>query len=411
MVGKKHVKVSPRGTSGTGSWTAPVLASFKRVFKMMLKEFKLIKTDVPNLLLALVVPPLLIVVFSFMMSFSGEPPVVNVAIITYDSNAFFDETSTTIDKDASFTAPVVDALNSSEGVFLVEFFNATENEYAMDDARMLLNQGQVQAIVIIPVEFSEFLDHGLPGIIDTVVDASDLLKIQVNLNVIQGAIDNFTRVNGLTPWFVDEVVPLYGIPEGYNPDFNMNMGLVLPFVMIGISMVLTILVVVQEKPVPRLLLTPVTKAELLLSKYLTYTALLSVQSVSVLVATLFSGLYIIGQPSDLFGALFMLGFSGVCVGIFISSVSNTKTEANQLFFAFFIVLFLLSGIFIPIDGMPPAIQVIAYSLPLAHGAPIINEITTKGASLATPAFFILVLISAVFIILSFIIFTRKRMEV
>lgn len=383
---------------------------FKRIIEMMVKEFKLIKTDIPNLFIALIAPPLIIILFSIMISFTTAPSPINVIMVSYDSNNFFQENASVITTDSDYTPPLIDSFNQSSSTNLKGFYNATEYPYAMDDAYDLLYSGQVDAIIVVPVEFSEFLKLDYPGLLESIPDASELLDVQTILNSIQDAVDLFIETNNLTPFYLDKSTELYMIPEGYNADFNYNMGLVMPFMMMGISMVLTILVVVQEKPTPRLTLTPVKKSEILASKYMTYTILLGIQSTAVLITSITCGLYTVANPMILFGALFLLGFSGIALGIFISTLSNTKTEANQLFFAFFIILFLLSGIFIPITSMPPFLQVIAYSLPLAHGAPVIDAITTKGLIL-WPNILMLGGISVTLILLAFIIIQKKRLEV
>jgi ABC-2 type transport system permease protein len=390
---------------------AGFVASLLRILKGVRKEFKLVRTDVPNLLLALVVPPLIIILFSSLMSFSAAPPIVRVTVVSYDSNTFFDTNSSVIMNNDSYTLPLVAAINGTPGIDLVAYINASEDPYAMDVAYNQLLRGNIDAILVIPVEFSEFLGNKLPAILESVPNTQDLLKVQAILNKIQDAVDMFVKNNDLTPFYVDDVHREYIIPTRYNADFNNNMNLILPFVMVGITLVLTILVVVQEKPVPRLLLTPTTKAEILMSKYIAYTVILLVQSTAVLVASIASGLFIRGWPIDLWGALMLIGFSGVSIGMFISSLAKTKTEANQLFFAFFIILFLLSGIFIPIDGMPAPIRAIASALPLAHGAPLIEAITTKGLPLASMESLALALISAAFVVLSFVAIARRKVEV
>ncbi len=398
-------------TSGKLGKPSGFVASLLRILKGVRKEFKLVRTDIPNLLLALVVPPLIIILFSSLMTFSAAPPIVRVTVVSYDSNTFFDTNSSLILTNDSYAMPLVSAINSTPGIELVAYINATEDPYAMDVAYNQLLRDNIDAILVIPVEFSEFLDQKLPAMLECIPNTQNLLKIQTILNKIQEALDTFAQDNNLTPFYVDYVIQEDAIPARFNADFNNNMNLILPFIMVGITLVLTILVVVQEKPVPRLLLTPMNKAEILASKYIAYTVLLFVQSTTVLAASMGSGLYIRGRPIDLWGALMMIGFSGISIGMFISSLCKTKTEANQLFFAFFIILFLLSGIFIPIEGMPAPIRAIAEALPLAHGAPLIDSITTKGLSLWSTEFLALGLISAAFIVLSFIAMARRRTEV
>ncbi len=386
--------------------------SLSRLLKQIKKEYQLFWTDKFNLLIAIVVPPLIIILLGFMMN--SIPEITNpveCAVISYDSNSFFSENNFTPSKLDDYAIPYVSAANKSEKLNLLYFYNASEEIYAMEQARNDLISGKIKVIISLPVDFSEMINWGYPALIECVPESSDIQKIQDNLNAVYDSVKIFVNENNLTPQFEIVGFEEFSIPEGYNFRFNYNITLTLSFIVYGVSMVLTILVIVHEKPVARLLLTPVKRSEILLSKYIAYTLVLLLQITLLITCTLFSGLYLVGSLFDLFLALFIVGFTGLSMGIFISSLSKTKTEANQLFFAFFIVIVLLSGIFIPIDAMPIYLQVFAYALPLSHGDPMIRGIVTKGKSVFGFDFFSLLVLSIVMVVLSFIIFKRRKYEV
>jgi len=281
----------------------------------------------------------------------------------------------------------------------------------METSRNYLISKRISIIISIPVDFSELLSGGYPGLIDCVVDSSDIQKIQVNINAVYDSIKIFVSQNNLTPQFELTGFEEFSIPENFSEGYNNTMVLTLSFMIIGVGMVSTILIVVQEKPIARLLLTPVKRIEILMAKYVTYISILTVQNITLVIAALSFGLYLVGTVIDLFLALFMLGFAGLAIGVFISTLSKTKTQANQLFFATFLVLVLLSGIFIPIEAMPLYLQAIAYVLPLSHGNPLITGIITKGKSVFGFDFFSLLGVSVVLVVLSFILFQRRKYEV
>ncbi|MHA1819844.1 MAG: ABC transporter permease [Promethearchaeota archaeon] len=382
-----------------------------RLKKMIIKEFRLIKTDPINLLIAIVLPPLIIWLFAFMMNISGATPPVKCVVVSYDSNTFINPNNYTATEYDNYTYPLVDAINSSELLSLQHFYNASEDTYAMEKARQQLIDGDISIIIVIPIEFSESLMFGFPAMVEAVPDSSDIVHVQDNLNAIDDAVKIFVNDNNLTPQFIIKGYQEFSIPANYNFKYNYNITLTLSFIIFGISTVLTILVVVQEKPIARLLLTPVKKEELLLSKYITYTLILLVQVILIMISTIGNGLYSRGSLWDLFVALFMIGFVGVSLGIFISTLSNTKTEANQLFFVFFIVIVLLSGIFIPISSMPTFLRAFAYILPLSHGDPMIRGIVSKGKGVLGFDFFSLLALSVALVLSSFIIMKRKQYEV
>ncbi len=372
------------------------------------------KIDKMNLVIALLMPPGIIMLFAFMSTSASVTIPVKVSVVSYDSNTFVNQNNYSITtKWDNYTEMYLDAVKESELLELIEFYDASEdeNEYAMETARNEMRDGNIECIIVIPVEFSELLTTGYPGIIELIPDASDAASIQDKLNAVQDSIKIFVEENDLDPEYVLQEYEEFSVPSKYNFRYNYNMTVLLPFMTFGISFVLTILVVVQEKPIARLLLTPVQKAEILLSKYIVYSIVLALQVFLVLTVAIANGLYVAGNVIDLFLGLYMLGFAGVSLGMFVSTVSNTKTEANQLFFALFIVIILLSGMFVPIDAMPDYLQNIAYILPLSHGAPIIKGILSKGKSFIGFDFFWLLGISSVLIILSFLVINRKRYEV
>ncbi len=388
--------------------------SVLRVFRQMKKEFQLLRIDKMNLLIALALPPAIIMLFAVMTTSASIIVPVKVSVVSYDSNTFVNPNNYSITTEwDNYTEKYIDAVEESELLELVEFYKASddEDEYAMETAREELRDGNIECIIVIPLEFSEMLDTENPGIIEVIIDSSNVIYIQDRLNAIQDSVDIFVDENDLEPDYVVVEHEEFSVPSNYNLRYNYNMISLLPFIIFGISTVLTILVVVQEKPIPRLLLTPVKKTEILLSKFFVYALVLAFQVFLILTVAISNGLYIAGSIIDLYIALYMIGFAGISLGIFISAVSKTKTEANQLFFAFFIVIILLSGMFVPIDSMPEYLQIIAYMLPLSHGQPIIRGVLSKGKSVIGFDFFWLIGISIFFIALSFLAITKKRYEV
>jgi len=376
------------------------------------KEFRLLWTDKFNIFIALIVPPLVVVLIGVTSGSPGKLAIpIDCVVVSYDSNTYIEENNFTESTLDDYNLKYVEAVNSSDLLNLVQFFNATEEIYAMETARSYMNSKRIKIIIAIPVDFSELISWGYPGLIDCITDSSDIQKIQVNLNAVYDSIKIFVSQNNLTPQFELNGFEEFTIPENYSSGYNNTMVLVLSFMIIGVGMVSTILIIVQEKPAARLLLTPVKRIEILLAKYITYISVLIVQNISLVMTALGFGLYLVGTVFDLFLALFILGFAGLAIGIFISTLSKTKTQANQLFFATFLVLILLSGIFIPIEAMPIYLQAIAYVLPLSHGNPLITGIITKGKSVFGFDFFTLLGVSVVLVVLSFILFQRRKYEV
>jgi len=400
---RKSLKSGIRGFKG----------SLFRLIKQVKKEFRLLRTDPWNLVIALLLPPGIIILFSFMNQESGDPAAFPVVVVSNDSNTFINPNNYTETTWDNYTLPYVDSVNKTKSLDLKAFYNTTKEEemYAMEVARNLLLNGEISCIIVVPLEFSEMLEFGMPAMIECIPDSSRIADIQNVLNSVYDSIAMFRQANNLKPQIILEPNEEFSIPPNFNAQLNASLVMILPLMIFGIANVLTILVIVKEKPIARLLLTPVKRAEVLLSKYITYSVVLLIQNLLIIIASILGGLYLRGSLFDLFIAVYIIGYTGVSLGLFISSLSKSKTEANQLFFAFFVIIILLSGIFVPLGNMPIYLQFFANILPLSHGSPMVNAILVKGMSVFGFHFLSLLSLSIALNILTFIIFYKRRYEV
>jgi ABC-2 type transport system permease protein len=450
-------KSNPAGVGGKKIHSGSL---FGRILHMTGKELKLLKTDKFNLFIALFLLPIAITLYAIMITQAAVPAPVSIAIVSYDSNTYlsfevpdlnqvpqnmseyyqqqfdivlseFLNGSQTYDEYANndtfsnitdpgelkvslfnrYESALIDAFNSSENINLKYFYNGSVDYAGMNKARDHLTNKHIQCIVVIPADFSELLLYRMPGLVETIPETSDLLEIQRIVNSIQDGIDIFAQSQNMTPRFLIEKTSLYDIPEGFDPNYNYQITKILSFIVFGVSCVLTILVVVQEKAVARLLLTPVKRYEILTAKFLAYSLVLTGQILLIYFTTVWNGLFILGRLSDLFIAMFLIGFIGIALGMFISTISKTNQEANQLFFAIFIIIVIFSGIFIPIASMPSYLQFIANYLPLAHGDPLIRGIVSRGSSFRGPDFNFLTQQAMILVVATYLLFQRKAYEV
>ena len=392
---------------------------FSRIIKLVYKEFSLIKGDKRALFMALILPPLIISAFGLVGSVSntkGAP--LTCALVTYDSLGYYNPENNNTYYNASWDLVFITMLNNSEfpRLDLKEYYNASNDPYSMHNARMDLANDKINLIILLPTEFTEAIELGFPALIECVPDGSNVQNIQNALNLIFKAISIFTNKNNITPQYNIHSEPVYGVPQNSNEAMAFASTISLPFLVIGSSLVLTILSVVNEKPIPRLLITPAKKGEILAAKYLANSVIMIIQCVLIVTFASIFGLYVAGSMLDLFLALFIIGFYGMSMGILISTISGTETQANQLLIAVFLIMILLSGMFIPIENMNPVLQAIAYALPFVYSVPLISEISFKAMGIFTDFsvfsnFFTVLIICFVMIFITYLIFRLKRKEV
>ncbi|MHA1784588.1 MAG: ABC transporter permease [Candidatus Helarchaeota archaeon] len=386
--------------------------SIVRIWTLVKKEFRLLSKDKYAIVMALILPILITLSFSFLMDTSGDPT-VNTAVVFYDSNSYFiNDTYSVV--DSNHTPSFINAMKNVTNINILREFNCSENIYGKHLAQQMLINKEIQAIIIIPVEFSEVIDLNLslPLRVDCIPDGSNMLLVQSYIRAFTNAVKIFITEENLSSQISIAISEDFLPPSIFNADFTFTASLAFPFMLLGFTMILTILVIVSEDPIPRLLITPAKRSEILISKYITYTVVGLFQSASMLITGMIMGLYA-PLPIDLFLIIFITAFYGITLGMLISTLSSSKTQANQLFFFVFLIMLLLSGMFIPLDSLPIFLQYFAYCLPMAHASPLFENAIYKGIGiLQNPVpFFALLGISSAFIVITFILFYRKQMEV
>ncbi len=158
-------------------------------------------------------------------------------------------------------------------------------------------------------------------------------------------------------------------------------------VILTLTMVLfTAVAVVRERErgnLELLITTPVKTPELMAGKLAPYVVIGLIQTtVVLLVGRAVFRVPVRGSYLDLYlGALVFISAT-LCLGLLISTLSQTQFQAFQLSFFTFLPQILLSGFMFPFDAMPWPAQWLGEVLPLTHFLRIVRGILLRGASLA-----------------------------
>lgn len=157
-------------------------------------------------------------------------------------------------------------------------------------------------------------------------------------------------------------------------------------IMVQVAMVLTAVSIVRERErgtIEQLLITPLTKVELMVGKATPYLIIALFDLVSVIVL----GRILFGVPlRGNFGLLMFESFiflaASLGLGLLISTIAQTQQQAMQI--AVFIPLpqMLLSGLVFPLASMPWGVRWLSYLFPLTYFVPVTRGIFLKGVGLA-----------------------------
>ena len=175
----------------------------------------------------------------------------------------------------------------------------------------------------------------------------------------------------------------------YNPELNyqyfMVPGILGELVTI-LVMLLTAMNVVREREVgtiEQINVTPIRKWQFILGKMLPFLVIgLFLLTVGLTVGKLIFDIPIVGSLWVVF-AFCLLNIAAVLgLGLIISNMVDTQQQAMFVAFFFVIIFILMSGLFTPIESMPPWAQYLTIPNPIAHFVNVMRQVLLKGSGFA-----------------------------
>jgi ABC-2 type transport system permease protein len=309
--------------------------TFHRLWAIVLKEFIQMKRDRVTFAMMVGIPLLQLMMFGF--AINSDPRHLPTAVRSADPGPF--------------ARTFIQAMRTSD------YFVLTREAATEAEAERLLQLGDVQFVINIPVDFSRRLLRGERPAVLIEADATDPAATGPALaavNALASTIFNRDLPGPLARLHAKDGPVDFRIHAHYNPEnitqYNVVpglMGVVLTMTMV----IITALAITRERErgtMENLLATPVRPFEVMVGKILPYIAVGYIQVTLILVAARF---------------------------IF-------HVPAVQMAFFFFLPSILLSGFMFPFRGMPPWAQVVGSCLPNTHFLRIIRGILLKGNGLA-----------------------------
>jgi ABC-2 type transport system permease protein len=246
-------------------------------------------------------------------------------------------------------------------------------------------RGDAQAGVVIPNDFARALGRGTGASIQVIVDASDPLSSQSALAAAAGVaqvrnIEMLTAAAGRTTLPLDvRVRPRYN-PGLRNPTYIVPglVGVILTMTMV----LITAMAIVRERErgtLEQLIVTPITRTELMLGKITPYVGVGLFQMTAVLALGRFVfRVPLTGSVWLLYGTSLLFIIASLALGLFISTLVHTQQQAMQMSFFLMLPSILLSGFMFPRQAMPEFFQWIGLLLPITHFLKVLRGILLKG---------------------------------
>ena len=344
--------------------------TFHRLWAVVLKEFVQMTRDRVTFGMMVGIPLMQLLLFGF--AINSDPKHLPTAIRMADQGPF--------------ARTLVAALRNSD------YFTLVRETASEEESRRLLEVGDVQFVINIPVDFSRRLLRGERPAVLIEADATDPVATGPALSALRAIAGNVLdrdltgplRTLRARPPAVD-----FRIHAHYNPEnitqYNVVpglMGVVLTMTMV----VITALAITRERErgtMETLLATPVRPFEVILGKILPYILVGYIQITLILIAARFLfDVPIVGNLALLYAVSLLFIAANLAVGITFSTMARNQLQAVQMAFFFFLPSILLTGFMFPFRGMPQWAQWIGSVLPNTHFLRIVRGILLKGNGLA-----------------------------
>ncbi|MBM2809635.1 MAG: Transport permease protein [Chloroflexi bacterium] len=340
---------------------------WSRIRSIIRKEFIQIRRDPRTLAMVLALPALQLLLFGYAFN----------TVVDHLPLVIFDES-----KDA-YSRQLISAFGNTG------YFDIRGHVDSREAVAAAIDAGDAKVGLVLPPRFGDDILRRQVSLAQLIVDGSDPNTAQTALFagwMIAAAVSESVQQPNVVAARQGAIelrpVVLYN-PSMLSVNFMIPglIGLILQFQ----TLILTAFAIVRERErgtLEQLVVTPIKSWELMIGKIIPYvaTAFMAV-AVALLVARVWFGVETAGSLPllVLLSSLFLLSSLGI--GLFISTISQTQTQAMQL--AVFVMLpsVLLSGFMFPRESMPWIIQQLGLLIPLTYFLQILRGIMLKGVGL------------------------------
>ncbi|MDD5428903.1 MAG: ABC transporter permease [Candidatus Omnitrophica bacterium] len=345
-----------------------------RIKAMANKEFVQIMRDPRSLGLALAIPVFLLLIFGYGLSLD----INHVRTVVWNQDA-----------SSELTQNFMFNFKNSKYFKIIKY---TDN---YRDIERMIDSGEVIMALIIPKDFSRYIESGQSAPLQLLMDGSDANTAIIARGYVNSVISKYNAELLSSTLYSHGITPAKSLDARTRVWFNMGLtstwfivpGVIAMIIMI-IAALLTSICIAREwerGTMEQLISTPVKPAELIIGKFIPYFAI----GLFDLVIGMLMARFLFDVPFR--GSYFLLGFlsfffltGALSQGILISIIGRTQLMASQLAtLSTMLPTVLLSGFIYPIFNMPPALQAVTYLVPAKYYIVILRELFLKGNGIDT----------------------------
>ena len=366
------------------------------ILSVAYKEFLHVIRDIRIVALILVIPPFFTLLFGY----------------AFENGALTNVPAVLIDQDQSASSESLTAILKGDQLSKILDLGK-DHKFDWKSAAGIsaehpdLLRSHLQAAIVIPKGWGAGLANGDPIPIKLFSDGTDTSTAQDLEGSLSAALGKFqeNQLNDMVANLPEEVIDMgQKLPEPirkkfvsamspwtvqntilYNPQLKFIdfvtpgiIGLILQLLTVTL-MACTITREREAGTLSQLMVTSLTRFEIVIGKVLPYLVIsLFLILLSTLVSRFYFGVHFHHLPTlALICLLFLLSSLGL--GLLISAISDTQTQAIQFAIFYLLPVFPLSGAFSPIEQLPKSIHWIPELFPLTYFCRAFRTINLRGA--------------------------------
>lgn len=274
----------------------------------------------------------------------------------------------------------------TERLLAGDYFLLASHSQTIDQARSLLESGDVKMAVVFPPEFARRYEHDGFTSIQLITDASEPNTASTLTTYATSIIRSYqaTLQPGIGEIGIQPEVRLW-----YNPELKSVYlfvpGLIALLLML-VSALMTSITITREKELGTmeiLLVSPIKPIMIIIGKVIPYLILSMINTLTILgLARWVFGVPFLGSYGLFFLEAFLFVLTALALGLLISTTSDTQQTAMMKSLAgLMLPVIILSGFIFPISSMPVPLQYLSNIVPAKWFLIIVKGIMLKGVGL------------------------------
>ncbi len=272
----------------------------------------------------------------------------------------------------SLSRDVVDALRGQDNLTVIEVSRADVNQSLKDkklDGAIIFGPGFTKDVILNGTVSAEVITEG----------TDQGKSVAVNVKVRNAMTSAFAKMkNGSLNLNVSSSV-IYG--EGFTM-LDLFAPYLLGVIAFAFIFIFTGVTFLRERSFgtfERLLVSPITRSEIILGYMLGFSLFAIIQSMIILLFAVFVlNVKIVGSIYSVVALQLLITLVSVNLGIFCSSFAKNELQAVQFIPLLILPQVFLDGMFWPISTLPGYLQVFSYIMPLTYANDALVNIMVRG---------------------------------